>query len=104
MARRFAFRLYVAGPSRRAEAAVSNLRFLCESRVPGCYEIEVVDALERPERAEDDRILATPTVLRLEPSPQLRMIGDLSDHGHAAAVLGLPERDEMPPGNRRHDR
>lgn len=87
----FSFRLYIAGQCVRSAAAASNLRLLCESRVPGCHEIEVVDATEYPERAEEERILATPTVVRLEPLPQLRVIGDLSDHRRAAVLLGLPE-------------
>jgi circadian clock protein KaiB len=86
----YSFRLYVAGQTARSQAAVSNLRFLCESHLPSRYEIEIVDAVERPDLAEEARILATPTVVRVEPLPQLRVIGDLSDHGRAAAVLGLP--------------
>lgn len=86
----YSFMLYIAGQTARSQAAVSNLRFLCESHLPSRYEIEVIDAVERPDLAEEARILATPTVIRIEPQPQLRVIGDLSDHGRAAAVLGLP--------------
>lgn len=85
----FSFRLYVTGETDRSRAALANLHTLCESRVPCGYEIEVIDALERPDLAEEARVLATPTVVRLEPGPELRVIGDLSDHGQAAAVLGL---------------
>lgn len=94
----YSFRLYVAGRTARSLAAVSNLRFLCESHLPSRYEIEVIDAVERPDLAEEARILATPTVVRLEPSPQLRVVGDLSDHGRAAAVLGLGEGDRLSQG------
>jgi circadian clock protein KaiB len=87
----YSFRLYVAGRTARSQAAVSNLRFLCESHLPSRYEIEVIDAIERPDLAEEARILATPTVVRLAPVPQLRVIGDLSDHGRAANVLGLAD-------------
>jgi len=86
------FRLYVAGQTERSQAAEANLRALCESRLPGRYELEVVDAAERPGLAEEQRILATPTVVRLAPLPQRRVIGDLSDHHRAAYALGLPER------------
>jgi circadian clock protein KaiB len=84
----------VAGRTARSLAAVSNLRFLCESRLTSGYEIEVIDAAERPDLAEEARILVTPTVVRLEPLPQLRVIGDLSDQGRAAALLGLPDSDD----------
>jgi circadian clock protein KaiB len=86
----YAFRLYVAGQTERSRAAEANLRALCESRLSGGYELEVVDATEQPGLAEEQRILATPTVVRLAPLPQLRVIGDLSDHQRAAYALGLP--------------
>lgn len=92
----YSFRLYVAGQTERSEAAVANLRLLCESTVPGRYELEVVDAAERPDAAAEERILATPTVVRLAPLPQRRVIGDLSDHGRTAAALGLPDTGASP--------
>lgn len=88
----YSFRLYVAGQTYRSQAAEANLRALCESRLPGGYELEVVDAIEQPGLAEEERILATPAVVRLAPMPQRRVIGDLSDHQRAAYALGLPER------------
>ena len=89
----YSFRLYVAGRTVRSREAETNLRFLCEAQVPGRYEFEVVDANERPDLAEEARILATPTVVRLTPLPVLRVIGDLSDQIRAAAGLGIPTTD-----------
>ncbi|MCI2420923.1 circadian clock KaiB family protein [Saccharopolyspora sp. K220] len=86
----------MAGQTERSEAAVANLRLLCESKVPGRYELEVIDAAERPDVAAEERILATPTVVRLAPLPQRRVIGDLSDHARTAAALGLPDSYVLP--------
>ncbi len=88
----YSFRLFVTGQTERSLAAEANLRALCDSCLPGSYELEVVDTIERPGLAEEQRILATPTVVRLAPLPQRRVIGDLSDHHRAAYALGLPER------------
>jgi circadian clock protein KaiB len=85
----YSFRLYVAGRTARSQAAESNLRLLCEARLAH-HAIEIIDVAERPDQAEEARILATPTVIRVTPAPQLRVVGDLSDHDRAAAVLGLP--------------
>ncbi|MFL5859803.1 MAG: circadian clock KaiB family protein, partial [Solirubrobacteraceae bacterium] len=76
---RLKFRVYVTGTALRSAVAVGNLRAICEARVPGAYEIEVVDVRKRPELAEQDRVLATPTVLMLAPGPPRWVIGDLSD-------------------------
>lgn len=87
----YTFRLYVAGRTARSEAALVNLRTLCESRLKDDYELEIVDVAEQPHLAETERIFATPTVIRLAPAPQVRIIGDLSDHHRAALFLGLPQ-------------
>lgn len=92
----YSFRLYVAGQSERSGAAEANLRALCESRLPGGYELEVVDTRKQPALAEEQRILATPTVVRLTPPPQRRVIGDLSDPRRAAYALGLPDEPRTP--------
>lgn len=94
----YRFRLYVAGQTERTRAAMVNMRRLCESRLAGRYELEVVDTLERPDVAEVDAILIAPTVVRLEPLPQRRVFGDLSDHPRVVAALGLPDWEESDAG------
>lgn len=85
------FTLYVTGRTQRSERASVNLRELCDDRLPaGSYEIEVIDVLDDPSRAEADRVIATPTVIRNAPLPRRRVIGDLSIADQAAHALDLP--------------
>jgi circadian clock protein KaiB len=51
------------------------------------YELEVIDVLEKPQLAEDEKILATPTLIKKLPAPVRRLIGDLSDT--EKVLLGL---------------
>ena len=92
----YSFRLYVAGQTERSQAAEANLRAIGDNHLGGRYELEVIDAGERPDLAEAERILATPTAIRLTPLPQRRVIGDLSDHHRAAAALGIPSSGDPP--------
>ncbi|MEV0603820.1 circadian clock KaiB family protein [Streptomyces sp. NPDC050315] len=92
----YSFKLFIAGQTVRSQEAVANLRLLCDSRLRNRYDLQIVDAVECPELAEEGRILATPTVIRLSPPPQRRVIGDLSDHQRAAVALGLPSANEHP--------
>jgi circadian clock protein KaiB len=76
---RYLLKLYVAGPSPRTNVAITNLKRICEQDLAGQYDMEVIDVLEFPQVAEDERILATPTLIKTLPPPLRRVIGDLSD-------------------------
>jgi len=71
-------RLYVVDQSAKSIAALANLKRLCERRLVGRYEIEVIDLLENPKLAAADQILAVPTLVRKLPGPVKKIIGDLS--------------------------
>jgi circadian clock protein KaiB len=72
-------RLYVAGQTPRSQAAMANLRQVCEERIPGQYKIELIDLLKKPQLASGDQILAVPTLVRKLPQPIRKIIGDLSN-------------------------
>jgi circadian clock protein KaiB len=86
--------LYVTGTSPRAKIAVANLQRICDQELAGQYELEIVDVLEHPQRAEDEKILATPTLIKQLPPPLRRVIGDLSDK--EKVLLGLAVQSQAP--------
>ncbi|MFQ3536991.1 MAG: circadian clock KaiB family protein [Aggregatilineales bacterium] len=75
----YVFKLYVTGQTVRSKRAIYNLYNLCNQYLAGNYEITIIDVLEQPQLAEEEKILATPTVIRELPSPRRRLVGDLSD-------------------------
>jgi circadian clock protein KaiB len=81
-------RLYVSGDSPRSQQAIRHLRRLDATDLAGRYDLEVVDVLERPELAEADRVMATPTLLRISPAPCRRILGDLGDLDRLLQALG----------------
>ncbi len=85
------FTVYIAGHSPLSDAAVACLEQICRSLLNGGYEIEVVDLTEHPELARRHQILAVPTVIRNQPLPERRVIGDLSLVDMVVNGLGLPE-------------
>jgi circadian clock protein KaiB len=85
-------RLYIAGNSARANAALLNLERLCEERLAGRYEIEVIDLLKHPQLARGDQIMAVPTLVRRLPQPVKRIIGDLSNAERVLVGLDLRPR------------
>jgi circadian clock protein KaiB len=72
-------RLYVAGQTPKSMAAMSNLKKICETHLPGRYTITVIDLMKDPALAQRDQIVAIPTLIRHLPEPLKRIIGDLSN-------------------------
>jgi len=86
---RWELRLYVAGQTSKSLAAFANLKRLCEEHLPERYVIEVIDLLKTPQLAQDDQILAVPTLVRKLPFPIRKIIGDLSNTERVLVGLDL---------------
>jgi circadian clock protein KaiB len=82
-------RLYVAGHTPKSVKALDNLKRYCEIHLAGRYTIEVVDLLNDPQQAEEDQILAIPTLIRMSPEPKRHIIGDLSNEEKFLSVLNI---------------
>jgi circadian clock protein KaiB len=93
----YLLKLYVTGKTPRAEQAIANLRRICEEELQGKYELQIIDVLEHPQLAEDERILATPTLIKRLPPPLRRVIGDLSDT--EKVLIGLDVWPDSPPSS-----
>ena len=83
-------RLYIAGEAPNSQRALTTLHRLCEEFLDADqYQLEIIDILEDPLRALKDRILVTPTLLKLAPLPSSQIIGDLSNHATVLLALGI---------------
>ena len=85
-------KLYITGQTPQSERAIANLRQLCED-LPEQYELVIVDVLEHPQLAEDEKILATPTLIKSLPPPLRRVIGDLSNQEQVLLGLDLHQKN-----------
>ncbi|MCG5501749.1 circadian clock KaiB family protein [Ectothiorhodospira lacustris] len=95
----YQLRLYIAGMTPAAKRAIENLEALAlELGQQGeRVEIQVVDIMERPQLAEDERILATPVVIRKLPPPIRRVVGDLSERQRVLVGLDIREYGSKDP-------
>jgi len=83
------FRLYITGNAPNSVLALANLSALCERHLADRHHIEVIDLLNHPERALLDGVYMTPTLVKIAPVPELRIVGSLSDSVPILASLGL---------------
>ncbi len=86
---KYFLKLYITGQTPRSHRAIRNLHITCEQLLAGKYDLMVIDVLEHPELAEEDKVLATPTLIRMSPPPLRRVIGDLSDTKQVLIGLDL---------------
>ncbi len=89
---RWVLRLFVSGLTQRSTHAVETVRAICESHLPGRYELEVIDIYQQPELARDEQIVAAPTLIKQLPLPLRRLIGDLSNTERVIVRLGPAPR------------
>jgi circadian clock protein KaiB len=84
---KYILRLYVTGMTEKSSLAIQNIRQICEDRLEGHYNLEVIDIYQQPALARGDQIIAAPTLVKKLPLPLRRFIGDLSDR--EKVLLGL---------------
>jgi circadian clock protein KaiB len=85
----YVLRLYVTGNTPRSQQAITNLKAICDTRLKGRYELEVVDLYQQPELAQGQQIVVAPTLIKQLPLPLRRLIGDLSNRPRVLLALDL---------------
>ncbi len=90
---RFVLRLFVTGMTPRSTRAIRAVRTLCERRLGDRFDLEIVDVYQQPTMIQDEQIVATPTLVKYQPAPLRRIIGDMTDTRRLCSGLGLPLED-----------
>lgn len=85
----YVLKLYVAGNTPNSIRALKTLNDILEQDFQGVYALKVIDVLKNPQLAEEDKILATPTLAKVLPPPVRKIIGDLSDRERVLIGLDL---------------
>src|SRR5690348_2099637 len=87
--RTYLLRLFTTGSTPRSTRALRNLREICATDMKGDYRLEVVDICQEPGRASEANIIAAPTLVKYQPPPACRLVGDLSDRDKVIVTLKL---------------
>ena len=89
----YVLKLYVAGNTPNSVRALKTLKDILEQDFQGVYALKVIDVVQNPQLAEEDKIMATPTLAKVLPPPVRKIIGDLSDHEKVLIGLDLLYRE-----------
>ena len=87
----YVLRLYVTGTTARSERAIANAKQVCDTYLADRYHLDIIDIYQDPGAAREHQIVAAPTLVRVQPKPLRRLIGDLSDQDRVLAGLDLTQ-------------
>ncbi len=85
----YVLRLYIAGNTLRSQAAVENIRKICDEYLDGRYDLEIVDIYQDRTKNLDEFVLAAPTLIKQLPLPLRRIIGDMTNRDRVLVGLDL---------------
>jgi circadian clock protein KaiB len=85
----YVLRLYITGTTPKSTRAVRNLIQLCQEHLVGRYDLEVIDIYQQPALAQAEDIIAVPMLLKKQPLPVQKLLGDLSNTQQLVASLSL---------------
>lgn len=88
--------LFVAGSAPRSLRAVKVVRALCDEYLAGRHALEIVDIYQQPLVAEEAGVLAVPMLVKKQPPPVRKFIGDLTNLETVLLGLNLPAKPELP--------
>jgi circadian clock protein KaiB len=85
----YVLRLFITGATPNSIRALTNIKQICEEHLKGRYELEIVDVYKQLDIAEKEQLIALPLLIKKQPLPEKRMIGDLSDIQKVLHGLGI---------------
>jgi circadian clock protein KaiB len=88
-AKEYVLRLYITGATPNSVRALTNIKAICEAHLPGRYFLEIIDVYQQADLAEKEQLVALPLLIKKQPLPEKRLIGDLSDTEKVLKGLGL---------------
>lgn len=84
----YKLKLFITGQTVKSDLAIGNIHRIFDNLgIP--LDLRIIDVLERPELAEEEKVIATPTLIKTSPLPVRRIIGDLSELKSVKIGLGL---------------
>ena len=85
----YKLKLFIAGMNPGSIRAIENVRKICDNHQKEKYDLEVIDIFQQRNMIKEMDIIAVPTLIRVFPEPERRMIGDMLDIEKIINILEL---------------
>lgn len=87
----YELRLYITGATPNSIRAITHIKDICEIHLKGRCQLEIIDVYQQGALAEREQLVALPLLVRKNPLPERRIIGDLSDRQKVLKCLGIAQ-------------
>lgn len=81
--------LYIVKNYPTSIAAEKEIREILKNIPDENYSFEVIDVINNPEKAEQEKIIAYPALVRKSPLPVRKIIGSFHEHDRICEMLNL---------------
>jgi circadian clock protein KaiB len=86
---KYILKLFVIGMSLGSIRAIENIKEICEEFLKDGYDLEIIDIHLNPNSMYENDIIASPTLIKSNPAPRKKLIGDLSNRKKVLALLSI---------------
>jgi circadian clock protein KaiB len=86
---KYILRLYVATGTPNSSRAIYQVQKVCAQYLADRHELEIIDIHQNPERLEQDKVFATPTLVKIQPAPLRKLVGDMPNINELLIYLNL---------------
>jgi circadian clock protein KaiB len=87
--------LFITGASPNSVRAIANLKAICAQYLEGDCVLEIIDVYQHPEVAQEEQIIALPTLINKGAGGTRRLVGDLSDTKKVLRGLGIITEEQL---------
>ena len=81
--------LFITGMSPKSVEAIENIMSLCDEHLKDVFQLEIIDIYKHPERAIEEHIVFSPSLIKQFPLPRKTLIGTLADTEKVIKALGI---------------
>lgn len=80
--------LCIAGEDEETQSLLRDLTATLTANLsPGSWKLDVIDVIQMPDKALQNDVFVTPTLLREIPAPALKLIGDIVNTPRLLALI-----------------
>ena len=87
--KQYRLQLFITGATPNSVRAVANIKAICETYMEGNYKLEIIDVYKEKEHAKARQIVALPMLIKVNPLPERKLIGDMSRTEKVLEALGI---------------